>query len=187
MEFHVEQPELRGIGLAHELGRVYARARRKGAFGKILFFLGLVTLVLGIMALIGTVLNAAELAEEIESTPAVIAVGLIMNLLMILLGLSWTGWGSVFNGWTMLLGLRGSKGDTRFYPDRIEDVDEGLCVSYQYTRVKAVFEGRRAFYLQLEAKRFLVLILQKKYFTQGEPDKFRRFMDKQCGKAVITV
>lgn len=111
----------------------------------------------------------------------------MVNFLMILLGLSWTGWGNLLHGWALLPSLRGSKGDTRFYCDRLEDVDEGVCVSYRYTKMKAVFEGRRAFYLQVEAKRFMVLILQKKHFTQGEPGEFRRFMDKQCGKPVITV
>ena len=148
--------------------------------------MGLVTLVLGLFSLLGLTVQLPELLRDRDMALMTLN-GLMINLLMVLLGLSCTGWSNILNGWFLLLSLRRSKGDTRFYEDHLDDLGEGLCVTYQYSKIDTVFEGKRAFYVRMVGKRFFVLVLQKKYFTQGEPDAFRGFIDEQCGKPVVTV
>ena len=77
-----------------------------------------------------------------------------------------------------LRSLRGP-GNTCFYDDHLEDLDDGMSLSWRYDRVRGLYEGELCFYVFLDNRLFLVL--QKKYFTLGGPDQFRAFLAERCG------
>lgn len=178
--FQVEQNGFFNISLIWEYGRALGRSRRKTVFGKLLLLPGAYVLFAGVMAVLGAVgvMYKPENPEELEMIEGVLAAGLLLTLW----GLSWCGINRFPAALFRLWKLHGTQANTCFYSNRMEDTGSVFRMEYHYQSVRDVYEGKRAFFLVMEDKRFL--ILQKNCFVFGDPGAFRRFMDEQCGKPV---
>ena len=173
MLFAVEQNGLFSPGLLWEYGRVLGKSRRKTFLGRLLQLPGTWILFMGATFTLGMFLTLWEPLTDDEELGMVLMVPL--NLLLLLWGTSWTG---LFR----LLRLRRTEKSARFYLSYMEECQDMIRTSCPYEAVRDVYEGRRAFFLQMEGSRFL--ILQKDCFMTGEPGAFRRLMDEKCGKPV---
>lgn len=181
MLFTVEQSGFFRPGLVWEYGRALGRSRRKTFLGKLLFFPGAWVLFLGVTFTLGMFLTIGEPLTDDEEMGMLLMVPL--NLVLLLWGTSWCGLVRLPAALAGLLRLRRTEETTRFYLSYVEDIREMLRMNYPYEAVLDVYEGKRAFFLQLNSGQFL--ILQKDCFTLGEPGAFRRLMDEKTGKPVI--
>ena len=173
MRFHVEQPGFSAPGLRREVGAAIYRSRRlwrlRRAYLAVFRILLLLCAALMLLAAIGSFA-----AEE----PSGGALFLLIAAGEVWLALFWERlWQSLYGGLT-LRSLRGP-GNTCFYDDHLEDLDDGMSLSWRYDRVRGLYEGELCFYVFLDNRLFL--ILQKKYFTLGGPDQFRAFLAERCG------
>jgi len=181
MLFSVEQEGFFSLKLAWEYGRVLGRSRKMTLLGKLLVFPGVYLLFAGVLAVLGVFLDLWK-QETIEG-PADFVELLTVALLMTLWGVSWCGINRFPTALVRLIKLRRAQEDCRFYPNHITRFKDSAYTDYAYPAVRSVYEGRRAFFLQMEGRQFL--ILQKSCFKTGAPAAFRRFMDEKGGRAVI--
>ena len=181
MLFTVEQNGLFSFPLLWEFSRVLGRSRRKTLRGKLMLVPGIWVLMMGLTFTVGMLASDWEAFTEDEALGMVLMVPL--TLFLLLWGISWCGLLRLPAALTRLLRVRRAEIITRFYLNYAEDVWDMVHTNYPYETVRDVYEGRQAFFLQLEGGGFL--ILQKSCFTTGEPGAFRRWMDKKGGKPVI--
>ena len=80
-----------------------------------------------------------------------------LNLLLLLWGTSWTGLFRLPTALFRLLRLRRTEQSARFYLSYMEECRDMVRTSCPYEAVRDVYEGRRAFFLQMEGSRFLIL------------------------------
>lgn len=180
MLFAVEQNGLFAPGLLWEYGRVLGKSRRKTCLGRLLQLPGAWILFLGVTFTLGMFLTLREPLTDDEELGMVLMAPL--NLLLLLWGTSWTGLVRLPTALFRLFRLRRTEQSARFYLGYMEECRDMIRTSCPYEAVRDVYEGRRAFFLQMEGSRFL--ILQKDCFMTGEPGAFRRLMDEKCGKPV---
>ena len=183
MLFTVEQTGLFGLGLVWEYGRALARGRRKTALGKLMLFPGAWALFAGLTFTVGLISLFNEPVSEEEGLGLVLMIPL--TLFLLLWGLSWCGLIRLPAALIRLFWMRGVEITTRFYLNYLEEAREMSRANYPYEAVRDVYEGKQAFFLQLEGGQFL--ILRKDCFTTGEPGAFRRWMDEKSGKPVISL
>ena len=173
MYFHIQQPEFSAPGLRREVGRAVFRSRRHWQLRRVYLavFRAMLLLcaVLMLLAAIGSVVTGEQSAAVIF---LLVAAGEVW------LALCWQGLWERLTGRLTLKSLKGP-GNTCFYDDHLEDLDDGMSLSWRYDRVQGLYEGKLCFYVFLDNRLFL--ILQKKYFTQGSPDQFRTFMEERFG------
>ena len=176
----VEQNGRCAPGRLWEYVRVLGKSRRKTFLGSLLQLPGTWILVMGATFTLGVFLTLWEPLTDDEELGMVLMVPL--NLLLLLWGTSWTGLFRLPTALFRLLRLRRTEKSARFYLSYMEECQDMIRTSCPYKAVRDVYEGRRAFFLQMEGSRFL--ILQKDCFMTGEPGAFRRLMDEKCGKPV---
>ena len=173
MRFHVEQPAFSAPGLRREVGRAVFRSRRHWRLQRVYL-----AVFRAMLLLCAVLMLLAAIGSFTTEEPAAGAVFLLIAAGEVWLALCWQGLWERLTGRLTLKSLKGP-GNTCFYDDHLEDLDDGMSLSWRYDRVGGLYEGELSFYVFLDNRLFL--ILQKKYFTLGSPDQFRVFMAERCG------
>ena len=173
----MEQPSFSVRELRREVGAAVYRSRRywkaRTIYIAVFRLLLLVCAVLMLLAAIGS-FAAGELGSG-------------AGFLLIAAAEIWLAmfWNRIWMGLTGRLTLKSLKGpgNTCFYDDYLEDLDDGVCLKWQYAKVAGLYEGDLCFYVFLNERIFL--ILQKRCFTLGTPEQFRTFMETRCGSSFL--
>lgn len=180
MTFQVEQDGFFRPGLIWEYGRVLAKSRLKTLWGKLLFFPGAWVFFMGLTFTVGIFTVFREPLPDNQEMGMLLMVPI--TVLLLIWGLSWCGIHRLLTALGHLLRMKHTEARTCFYSSRVEDVQDQLRSEYPYDVIRDVYEGKRAFFLQLNSRQFL--ILQKSCFTRGDPGAFRRLMDEKIGRPV---